>query len=87
MLRTSRMNPKLSSSTHIDDQYDHNRSHIAPPETIIIAHKTPNSRRTWAPHGKDGWYIGPALENYRYDWVIQYGPLQLLIKCELATYY
>jgi hypothetical protein len=22
-------------------------------------------RRTWAPHGQDGWYIGPALEHYR----------------------
>jgi hypothetical protein len=29
--------------------------------TRIIAHETPNLRRTWAPHGQDGWYIGPAL--------------------------
>jgi hypothetical protein len=32
---------------------------MAPPGTIIIAHETPNRRRTWAPHGQDGWYIGP----------------------------
>jgi hypothetical protein len=38
---------------------------MAPPETRIIAHETPNRRRNWAPHGKDGWYIGPALEHYR----------------------
>jgi hypothetical protein len=38
---------------------------MAPPGTRIIAHETPNRRRTWAPHGKDGWYIGPALEHYR----------------------
>jgi hypothetical protein len=61
MLRTSRINPKLSASTHIDGQYDFNRAPMAPLVTRIIAHKTPSRRRTWAPHGQDGWYIGPAL--------------------------
>jgi hypothetical protein len=27
------------------------------------------------------------IKTQTYDWVIQYGPLNLLIKCELATYY
>jgi hypothetical protein len=27
--------------------------------------KTPGRRKTWAPHGQDGWYIGPALEHCR----------------------
>jgi hypothetical protein len=65
MLRTSRINPKLSAATHIFGQYDFNRAPMAPPETRIIAHETPSRRRTWAPHGQDGWYIGPALEHYR----------------------
>jgi hypothetical protein len=65
MLRTSRINPKLSAATHIFGQYDFNRAPIAPPGTIIIAHETPSRRRTWAPHGQYGWYIGPALEHYR----------------------
>jgi hypothetical protein len=65
MLRTSRINPKLSAATHISGQYDFNRAPMAPPGTIIIAHETPSRRRTWAPHGQDGWYIGPALEHYR----------------------
>jgi hypothetical protein len=65
MLRISRINPKLSSSTHIDAQYDYNRAPMAPPGTRIIAHETPNHRRTWAPHGQYGCYIGPALEHYR----------------------
>jgi hypothetical protein len=38
---------------------------MAPPGTIIIAHETPGRRTTWAPHGQDGWYTGPALEHYR----------------------
>jgi hypothetical protein len=65
MLRTSRINPKLSAATHIFGQYDFNRAPMAPPGTIIIAHETPDRRRTWAPHGQDGWYIGPSLEHYR----------------------
>jgi hypothetical protein len=64
MLRTSRINPKLSASTHIDGQYDFNRAPMVPPGTRIIAHETPSRRRTWEPHGQDGWYIGPALEHY-----------------------
>jgi hypothetical protein len=65
MLRTSRINPKLSAATHIFGQYDFNRAPMAPPGTRIIAHETPNRRSTWAPHGLDGWYLGPTLENYR----------------------
>jgi hypothetical protein len=65
MLRTSRINPKLSAATHISGQYDFNRAPLAPPGKRIIAHETPGRRRTWAPHGQDGWYIGPALEYYR----------------------
>jgi hypothetical protein len=65
MLRTSRINPKLSASTHIYGQYDFNRAPIAPPGTIIIAHEKQNRRRTWAPHGQDGWYIGPSLQHYQ----------------------
>jgi hypothetical protein len=37
---------------------------MAPPGTRIIAHETPNLRRTWAQDGQDGWYIGPTLEHY-----------------------
>jgi hypothetical protein len=66
LLRTSRINPKLSEATQIYRQYDFNRAPMAPPGTRIVAHETPNRRRTWAPHEQDGWYIGPALEHNRY---------------------
>jgi hypothetical protein len=64
-MRTSRINPNLSAATHIFGQYDFNRAPMAPSGTRIIAHETPGRRRTWAPHGQDGWYIEPALEHYR----------------------
>jgi hypothetical protein len=65
MLRNSRINPKLSAATHIFGQHDYNRAPMAPPGTRIIALETPGKRQTWAPHGQDGWYIGPAMEHYR----------------------
>jgi hypothetical protein len=65
MLRILRINPKMSAATHLDGQYEYNRSPMAPPGNIIIAHETPNHRRTWDPHGQDGRYIGPDLEHYR----------------------
>jgi hypothetical protein len=65
MLRTSRINPTISAATHLDGKYEYNKAHMAPSGTIIIAHETPNRRRTWAPHGQDDLCIGPALEQYR----------------------
>jgi hypothetical protein len=31
----------------------------------VVIYETPQKRATWAPKGKDGWYIGPALDAYR----------------------
>jgi hypothetical protein len=59
-------NQSQTFSCHIYfGQYDFNRAPRAPPGTRIIAHETPSRRRTWAPHGQDGWYIRPALEHCR----------------------
>jgi hypothetical protein len=58
-------NTSTDEAHYIDGQYDYNRAPMAPPGKIIIAHETPNSRRTWTSHGQYGWYIGPALEHYR----------------------
>ncbi len=31
----------------------------------MIIHEKPAERRSWAPHGLDGWYVGHAPEHYR----------------------
>jgi hypothetical protein len=46
MIRTSRINPNFSASTHLDGQYDYNRAPRAPAGTRIIAHDKPNKSRT-----------------------------------------
>ena len=66
LLRTSRINPSLSAYTIINGNYDFNKSPMAPPGTKIIIHKKPTHRALWDFHGDDGYYVGPALEHYRY---------------------
>ena len=65
LLRGSRVNPKLSAWAQLHGTYDFNRTPIAPPGMRVVAHEKPSQRESWAPHGADGWYIGPAMESYR----------------------
>ena len=65
LLRQSRINPKLSAYAQLYGAFDFNRTPLAPPGTRVIAHEKPKQRGTWAPHGVDGWYIGPAMNHYR----------------------
>ena len=42
------------------------RAHpIGPPGAAIVIHEKPSIRGSWAPHGVDGLYLGPALDHYR----------------------
>ena len=65
LLRPSRLNPKLSAYAQLEGAFDFNRTPLAPPGTRVIVHEKPTQWRTWAPHGIDGWYIGPALDHYQ----------------------
>jgi hypothetical protein len=65
MLRGSRMNPKLSAWNQVSGVYDYNSTPIGPPGTHVVVHEKSQQRGTWAPHGEDAWYIGPAFNHYR----------------------
>ena len=65
LLRPSRLNPRLLEEAQLNGTFDFNCTPPGPPGTLIIVHKTPNNRHTWAPHGVDGWYLGPAPDHYR----------------------
>ena len=65
LLRPSQLNPKLSAYAQLEGAFDFTRTPIAPLGTCIIVHEKPTQRRTWAPHGVDGWYIGPAMDHYQ----------------------
>jgi hypothetical protein len=65
LLRKSRRNPKLSAHAFLHGQFNFNNTPLAPPGTLTIGHEKPSNRGSWAPHGSQGWYIGPAPEHYR----------------------
>jgi hypothetical protein len=65
LLRSSRRYPRLSAYACIHGPFDFNKSPLAPPGTRIVVHITPNQRPNMAPHGVDGWYVGPSTEHYR----------------------
>jgi hypothetical protein len=65
LLRGSRINPKLSAWAQVNGTFDFNRTPLGPPGCRVVAHEKPAKRKTWAPHGLDGWYVGPALDLYR----------------------
>lgn len=45
--------------------FDFNKTPLAPAGTAVLIHEKPADRRSWAPHGVKGFYIGPALKHYR----------------------
>ena len=65
LLRSSRLHPQLSAHAHLHGPFDYNKTPLAPPGTRVIIHTKTSQRKSWAPHGEEGWYIGPALEHYR----------------------
>jgi hypothetical protein len=65
LLRTLLINPNISAATQLFGKFDFNRTPLAPPRTRAVAHVKPKARRTWAPHGEDAWYVGPAPDHYR----------------------
>ena len=65
LLRASHLNPKLSAYAQLEGTFDFTRTPLAPTGTRVIIHEKPTIRQTWAPHGTDGWYVGPALHHYQ----------------------
>jgi hypothetical protein len=65
LLRSSRRQPKLSAYACLNGNFDFNQSPLAPPGTRVVVHVTTDQRPSMAPHGVDGWYVGPSLDHYR----------------------
>ena len=57
LLLPSQIKPRLSSKAQLNDAFDFNRTPLAPPGMKVLVYETPDQRRTWAPHGIDGWYL------------------------------
>ena len=65
MLRSSRLNPKLSAHAHLFGEFNFAATPLLPPGTHVIAHHAPEDRATWDLNGEKGWYVGPSNDHYR----------------------
>jgi len=63
-LRSSHLHPSLSAYASLFGNYDYNGMPLAPPGTREVAHSAADTRASFAPHGRVGWYIGPSPKHY-----------------------
>ena len=65
-LRAYTTNNSLSAYEGIHGRkYDFVAHPLYPPGVRVVVLEPANQRESWAPHGLDGFYIGPALETYQ----------------------
>ena len=65
LLRPSKINPALSAYAQVMGVFNFNKTPIAPVGCKVIVHDTRMERGSWADHGTDGYFIGPAPRHYR----------------------
>ena len=65
MLKPSRINPANSAYNKFWGNFDFNKTSLAPPGCLIVAHERAQDRRTWIDHGIKGYFIGPAKHHYQ----------------------
>ena len=63
LLRASPTAPVTAWEDMYGRPYDFNRHPIGPQGTKVVIHD--KTRGTWAPHGLDGYYVGPVMDGYR----------------------
>ena len=59
-------NPALSAYHGLHSlPFDFSAHPIHPPGQLVIAHDSPQHRKSWARHGTRGFYLSPATQHYR----------------------
>ena len=62
LLRFSRRQPNLPAYAATFGNFKFDLTPLALPGTHVLVHETNEQRASFAPHGVDGWYIGPSLD-------------------------
>lgn len=65
LLRSSRINHNLSANEQMEGTFNYNKTPLAPLGIKTLAYEMPDNRNSWAEHGKEGWYVGPAMEHHQ----------------------
>lgn len=68
LMRGSSINPTISAWHHVHGPFKWTHTPIAPIGMKVLIHERAMDRKSWAVHGKDGFYVGPKMQHYRcYD--------------------
>jgi len=65
LMRGSAINPTISAWHHVNGIFKWTHTPIAPIGMKVLIHERAKDRKSWATHGKDGFYIGPKMQHYR----------------------
>ena len=65
LMRGSAINPSISAWHQVHGPFKWNDTPIAPAGTKVVIHERTTDRKSWDPHGKDGFYVGPKMDHYR----------------------
>jgi hypothetical protein len=65
LLRFSRRDPTKSANEEVNGKFDYNKTPLAPFGTKGLVYEDPANRASWAPHGTDAYYVGPAPKHYQ----------------------
>ena len=66
MLRRSQLNSGLSAYEQVDGIHNFEQKPVAPLGCKVQTHENNHKQLTYAPHSVDRWYLGPAVNHYRY---------------------
>ncbi len=66
LLQFLRQDPTKSANEEVNGKFDYNKSPLAPLGTKGSVYEDPAVRASWAPHGTDAYYVGPALKHSQY---------------------
>jgi len=65
LLRFLQRDTTKSANEEVNRKFDYNKTPLAPLGTKGLVYEDPTVRASWAPHGTDAYYVGPALKHYR----------------------
>ena len=64
LMRACGFNNKLSAWAYLRGPWSYNKVPLAPLGTKVVVFEDPKTRPSWATHGIDGWYTGPAHNHH-----------------------
>lgn len=65
ILRPCGLIPNMSAWEYVCGPYDYKTNPIGPAGAKVLVYENPSERETFADHGVEGFYVGPAWNHYR----------------------